>query len=100
MNAVITVFFVEVENGFGIAARGVTVTATFQIRADRSVIIDFAVEDNPNGSVLVRHWLVATAQIHNAQTPEPKSDGRVQVIAGIIGSAVNELLRHGLDVFA
>ena len=71
MDAVITVFFIEVENRFCIAARGIAVTATFQIRADRCVIIDFTVEDNPNGSILVRHWLVAAAQIHDAQAPEP-----------------------------
>src|ERR1700674_4883369 len=94
-NAISSVFFIQVDNRFGVASRGITGTAASQTGTDRCMIIDFAVEDNPNGPILVGHRLVASAQIHNAESPEPEGHGRTEVVSNIVRSAVNEHLGHG-----
>src|ERR1700738_4123200 len=98
LDTVIAIFFIEFDDCLGVASRGVAVATTFQIGADRRVIIDLAVEDDPNGSILVRHRLMSTAQVDNTEAPETEGNGTIQVVPGVVRSAVEELPSHDFNV--
>src|SRR4030095_16055240 len=52
---------VEMEDGLGVAAGAVAVAARFESRPERGVVVDLAVEDDPDRAVLVAHRLPAAA---------------------------------------
>jgi hypothetical protein len=58
-DALRTVLLIGVKDGFGIGAGGVAMAGLFQIGTKIRVVEDFAVESDPEGLVLVGHWLVA-----------------------------------------
>ena len=67
-----------------------------QILAQRLIIVDLAVEDNPHRAVLVGDWLMTCSQIDNAQPPHADRAAAIHVEALIIGPAMDNLIAHGL----
>src|SRR5439155_275965 len=82
------VLFVGVEDGFGIAMGGVAVSGCFQRGAKAGVIEDLAVEDDPLGTILIRHGLVAAAHVNDGETAETERAVGMAIDAGIIGAAM------------
>ena len=58
------------------------------------VIEDFAVEDDPQGLVLVRDGLVATRHVDNRQAAHSEPDFAVDVDAVIVGAPPHERVVH------
>jgi hypothetical protein len=86
-----------VENGFGVGAVGVAVSGLEEGGAEIGVIEDFAVEDDEMGRIFIGHGLVAAGYIDDGKTAESKGRPGVAIIAGIIGAAVTDGVRHTLD---
>src|SRR6516164_4147626 len=87
-------------DGFRIASRGVAMAEVFKCRAKVTVIIDLSVEDDPHGPILIRHWLMPAAQIHDTEPTESKRDRRVQIVTGVIRPAVEDCLGHSFYALA
>ena len=96
-DAVGAVLLVGVEDGFGVGAVGVAVAGLFQGGAEVGVIEDFAVEDDEVGAVFVGHGLVAAGDIDDGEAAEAEGGPGVAIVAGIIGTAVADGVRHTLD---
>jgi hypothetical protein len=60
-------------------------------------IIDFTVEDDDDGILIVKHRLMPTLQIDDRKPPEPKPHWPVEEIAFVIGTPVGNRIRHILD---
>ena len=43
----------------------------------RGVVVDFAVEYEPDGAILVRHGLIARGEVDDAQPPEAETNAVV-----------------------
>src|ERR1035437_9708976 len=91
------VLLVGVEDGFGVGAAGVAVAGLFEGGAEAGVIEDFAVEDDEKGRVFIGHGLVAAGHIDDGEAAESEGGPGVAVVAGIIGAAVADGVRHTLD---
>ena len=85
------------EDGFGVGAVGVAVPGLDECGAEIGVIEDFAVEDDEAGRIFVGHGLVAAGDVDDGETAEAEGGPGVAVIAGIIGAAVADGVRHTLD---
>src|SRR6266704_1080710 len=94
----VTIFFVKMQNSFGIAVCCISVTAFFQHSAEFEMVVDFSVEDNPDCPVLVGHRLVSTSHVNNTETPEAHRDWAVVQLASIVGSTVMKDSRHGFQI--
>src|SRR3954447_2581836 len=57
-------------------------------------IVDFPVEDDPDGAVLIRHWLVSGAEVDDAQPPHPDAAAAFDADAFIVRTAVADLGAH------
>ena len=68
-HALAAVFFVEVNNRFSVAATVVAMAFGFQVGAERLVVVDFSVEDDPNVAVFVGQRLMAGLHVDDAQPP-------------------------------
>src|SRR5262245_65641028 len=68
--------------------------ALFQSGTQVSVVIDFAVENNPYRSVFIRHRLMSAAQVHNGQSTVSQPDAAIQVQAGVIRPPMCQSVAH------
>src|SRR5579862_4181998 len=65
-NAVFSVLLVKVNNGFRVAVSAIMVTLFLQPRTEFLVVVDFAVENQPDRSVFVADRLVARLKVDDA----------------------------------
>ena len=61
------------------------------------VVVDLAVEDDPDRSVLVRHRLLAVLEIDDAQPPHAEADALAEIDALVVGPAMHHRAAHGAD---
>ena len=92
-----TLIFVKMHKHFGVARRAKAMSARFEIAAQFAMIVDFAVEDNPNRAVLVCHWLIAGREINDAEARVPQNHARILMDARTVGTAMRERVAHRFD---
>lgn len=63
------------------------------------VVVNFAVEYDPNRAVFVANRLMAMGQINDAQAAAAKANAAVDVNTFVIGSPVADGLHHGAYIF-
>ncbi len=94
VQAPLAAFLVQVQDGLGIASRPEPMTSGLQTLPELLVVVDLPVEDDPEGSILVRHRLPAPRQVDDGETRHPDADGRLFVHPDIIRTAVTERQEH------
>ena len=83
----------QAQQDFGVAAGGKTLIVRFQVRAQRSVVVDFAVEHDVEPAVGRGHGLrAARAGIDDREPPVHQQDTGVRLLpdAGAVGPAVRQ----------
>ena len=88
------VFFVEVDNGFSVAVGAVDMAARLKLRPQFGVVVDFAVEDDPQGAVFVAERLMAGGEVDNAETAHAESNRTCGVDAVVVRTAVGHDVAH------
>ncbi len=83
-------------DGFRVAVGAVLMAAGNQLLAQCAVVINFAVEDDPKRTVLVRNGLVACLQVDNAEAAHADPGSAIGVEAVVVRPA----MRHGMAHFA
>jgi hypothetical protein len=73
------------------------VTLRYQVKPELLVIVDFAVEYHPNGLIFVGDWLVAAAEIDDAEPAHANGAAILNVEALIVRPAVLDLIAHGAN---
>ena len=68
-----------------------------QILVQGLEIIDLAIEDDPNRSVLVRHGLVSTGEVDNTQAVEGQADVASQIDSVVVRPAMPGDFAHPVD---
>src|SRR2546427_3215452 len=68
LNAVPSVLFIKMENGFGITVGTVLMPVRLHLRAQGEVVVDFTIEDYPQRSVLVADVLMPGREINNTES--------------------------------
>ena len=92
---------VPVDEHLGVAVAAEHVSVRNQLGAQMQVVVDLAVEGDPDGPVLVRHRLGAgRGEIDDRQAPVAERDGPVHVQAAPVGAAMRDDLRHASDELA
>ncbi|MEO2161329.1 MAG: hypothetical protein ABGY29_02270 [bacterium] len=65
-------------NALSIRVGAKTVTCYFKFLAQFKMIVDFTIEDNPDGAILVAHWLMSgCGKIHDGQPTKSKAQASV-----------------------
>jgi len=74
------------------------VAAGNELSAHLAVVIDLAIEGDPNGTVFVRERLVATGKIDDAESPVAEPDIAVNGCALVVRAAMDHRVQRGLQV--
>src|SRR5262249_37826942 len=91
VNAFASMLFVEVNNRFCIRIGPVSVAALLESLTQLRMVINFAIEDDPNGPIFVAEGLVSAGDVNNAEPAHPDGGWAVGIYAFIVWAAV----RHG-----
>lgn len=87
--------FVQVDQRFGVADGFELVPVAHQVGAKFLIIVDFSVEHDPQGAVLIGNGLMAGVEIDNAQTAHPDTAAAIDMVALVIRTAMPDLIAHG-----
>jgi hypothetical protein len=83
-----------VNDRLGVANGPVLVPALFKSGTQIAVVVNFAVENDPDAIVFVRHRLAPAAQIHNGQTTVSQPDAVAQVQSRVIRPSMRQSVAH------
>ena len=92
--AVVSIFFVEMNDCLGVALAAVMMAFPFQLGAQLLVIVDFSVVHDPNAAVFIADGLLAGSDINDAQAAHGQTDVFFHEESVVIGPAMNHLLVH------
>jgi hypothetical protein len=90
LNAVVAVFLIGVENGFGVGTGPEGVAGSLQSFCQVPIVVDLAVEDDSRRAVLVEDRLPAAAQVDDTEPPVAKPHPALHEIARVVGPAMSE----------
>jgi len=88
-----------VHDRFRIAVGSEAVTALLESRAEFGMVVDFPIEYDPHAPVFIRHWLMSTGQVNNAQAAEAKRQRAGKKPPLIVWPTVTENVRHDFQLF-
>src|SRR5438309_2816399 len=74
------------------------VAVSFQLLPELREVINFAVENHPNGFFRIRHGLMTSREINNRESAEAEPEWSRDVIPLIIGPPMDEAPGHPLDI--
>jgi len=97
LDASLALFFIEMNNGLSITARGKHVTAFDQRMAQLPVIVNFAVEYDPDRPVLIGHGLATGREIDNRKPAHAERHVVPDEVTFVIRAAVLDHIAHLLD---
>src|SRR5437868_5239632 len=97
INALLAVLLPCAQNGLSVRVCAKPVSRLDELRPEFLKIVDFAVEHNPDAAIAVRHGLVATRNINDAQPIETESHVSVLIYAVIVRAAVYRNLTHTMQ---
>ena len=98
VQAVGAFLFIEVDDGFGVAVGAEAMALGDELLAQFLVVVDLAVEDDPDAAVFVGDRLVTGAEIDDAEAAHADAAGPVGVDAFVIRPAMADEVGHGPDV--
>ena len=91
---VVAELLVRMDEPFGIAVRSKAMAALEQALCQLSVVLDVAIESDPDGSILVGEGLRATVNVDDAQTAVSEADSGDAMHAFTIGTAMRNGVAH------
>src|SRR5919108_1851137 len=89
---------VEVDDRFGIARGAEDVALLLELVPELAIVVDLAVEHDPDGGVLVRHGLLAAGQVDDAQTAHAERHTVSEIDAFLVRSAMDHDAAHIPDL--
>src|SRR5580700_782579 len=82
------------DDNFCVSIRFEDMTPPQQIGAEFLIVINLAIEDDPDCSVFIRQRLMSGAEINDGQTAKTQPDRPSDMISLIIGTTVTNRVRH------
>jgi hypothetical protein len=89
--------FVGVDDRLGITGGRETMAERFELRAQLEVVVDLAVEDDPDRAGLVVDRLAAAGKVDDAQSPHAQADARLHVDSLVVRPPVPDDFAHAVN---
>src|SRR5689334_7570318 len=97
IDAVVAVFFVQVNDGFSVRGGREPVAARAQTIAQFRKGVDLTIQDNADISIFREYRLTAGSQVDDLQPADGNSHVAVKVVALLIWAAMKQLGVHPLE---
>ena len=86
------------DDDFGVAAGPEDVSALLEVVPQLAVVVDLAVEDDPDRAVFVGHRLMPALEVDDAQPAHAERDAVSEIHALIVRAAVHDGRAHVADL--
>ncbi len=96
-DAIIAPLFKGMDDHFGVAAGVEGVAGGFELGAELSEVVDFAVEGDPDVAVFVGHGLLACGGVDDGKAAVTEGDVGADEVSVAIGSAMGDGAGHAAD---
>ena len=97
LEKLLAVLLVAVEEDFGVGVGLENVAFFQQVLPQVPVVVNFAVEGQDFGAVLIQDGLAAAVQVDDGKTAEAHGDAIVHVVVGLVGAPVGDAVGHGAN---
>jgi hypothetical protein len=94
VHALVAPLLVGVHDRLGIRPRAIHVAARLQLAPDVGVVVDFPVEDRPDGACFVRQRLLAARHVDDAQSPVREQRAIIEPEPCFVGTPMGEDVAH------
>src|ERR1700674_901567 len=94
VDAVLSVLFIEVNDGFGVTVGAIPMAACNQLLAQSQVVVDFTVECDPERTILVAEWLVSGRKVDDAEAAHAEANPALGVDSFVVGAAMHHGRAH------
>ena len=92
-----SLFLVEVNNDLGVRSCAEAVPFGFELLTKGREVIDFAVQDNPQGFVFIGDGLMAARNVNDAEAAYAEADAAPDVVTKVVWAAVLDDATHALE---
>jgi hypothetical protein len=90
-------FLIQMGNHLGVGVGREPMAPAPELGTELRKVVNFPIEYNPDGSILVKHWLVASSQIDDAKAAHPKARAIFYENAFVIRTAMHDGLAHAVN---
>jgi hypothetical protein len=97
LHQAITPRLVSVDQHLCVASRHKSMPLSFQFTPQFPVVVYFAVEDHPDGSVFVGHGLMSATEIDDTEAAHTQSHTGSLIVPFIVGAAVGQKTGHPME---
>src|SRR5271156_5581069 len=97
---IVAPLLVAMDDDFRIALGAEDMPKSFKFALELREIIDFAVENHPNGFFAIGHRLMPERQINDGKPAETEAERPGDEIAFVIRPAMDDASRHALEILA
>jgi hypothetical protein len=73
---------------------------SLEVAKQLAVVVDLAVENDPDGAVLIEDRLVTSGQVDDREPAHPQTDTVAEVVAVVVRAAMHHLVAHRLEQVA
>src|SRR5215469_1949953 len=94
LDALFSILLIKVKDGFGVAFGAVGVAGGDELLAQRGMVVDFAIEHDPERVVFITERLMASREIDDAQAPHANPGTAFRVDAFIVRAAMRHYGAH------
>ena len=94
---IFSAIFIEVDNGFGVGARGKNMAVGQQFLPQLGIVVDFAIEEYPDAAVLVGDGLMSSGNVNDTQATVAQTNPTGSEDSIVIGSTMTQGGVHGVD---
>src|SRR5678809_1499622 len=96
-NTIISIFFIKVQNTFGIGTGPKLMASLDQVRIQIREVMRFAIKHNPERFILVRDRLIAAFYVNNSEPPHSQTNAWFEMETIAIRATMHNGLCHGLN---
>ncbi len=94
LDAVFPIFFVQVNDGFRVAVSAITMATRDQLLTQDRVVVNLAIENDPDRSIFIADGLVPGCDIDDAEPSHAQADTSSSKSAFIVRTAMSHHIAH------
>ncbi len=94
LHAIAAIFLIQVDDGFSVAAGAVVMSLGLQRGAQLRMVVDFAIENDPDVMIFVGQRLVSALDVDDAKPPHGQTDILFDEEALVVRPAMHDAAVH------
>src|SRR5207248_938932 len=97
LHAFLSILLVQVDDSLGVAVRAIRMATSHEFFPQLSMVVDFAIENNPQRFNFVADGLMTGGEINNTEPAHADADAAVNMDAIVVWTAMRYNFKHAVQ---